>query len=347
MDALPQLGRGVFEVLEQTFAAYESLLLAREGEIKSTRRETHQYGPNPRQALDVYYPTREAAAAATFRAARPVLVFCYGGGFVQGDKQKPEYANDLVFANLGHYFAARHGLTVVIPDYRLVSHGAQFPSGGEDLKLVVDWISTSLVRQEAWRDNGTGTGTGTDIDLFLMGNSVGGVHVMTWALHPSFADSVSAVTTATTAKTTTTVHEDEGGHRPAGVLLRGLLLLGAPFHFGGDDGEMLRAYYGAGDIANKVPLGLLEAAKQQHGSSTNRLLPGVGIAVLLSELDPEFIYQSSGDFEKAWPYPGTIDTRILKGHNHISPQVSLGTGVEREEAWGIQVVDFCRAHATS
>lgn len=341
MDTLPQLGRGVFEVLDATFAAYEPLLLQREREIKSTKRETHQYGAHPRQALDIYYPPEEEIAAAaptakTFKAAaaaKPVLVFCYGGGFVEGERRKQQYAHDLVFANIGHYFAARHGVTVVIPDYRLLpSHGARFPSGGEDVGLVVDWIAGSLAKRDGY----------AAIDLFLMGNSVGGVHVSTWALHPAFADSVASVM----VKKTDVVGNRDG----PGALLRGILLLGVPAHFGGEDNEILRGYFGAGagDIAKNAPLGLLESAKERAGGdgAPGSFLPGVKLALLLSELDPEYIYESAKEFEEAWPDPGAVETQILKGHNHISPQVSLGTGIEREEAWGIQVVDFCEACAS-
>lgn len=347
MDALPQLGRGLLEVLDATFAAYEPLLLPRESEIKSTRRETYRYGADPRQALDVYYPDEKAAAAAAaqaqsqphhFPAAKLVLVFLYGGGFFTGDRRKPDYARDLVFANLGHYFAARHGFTVVVPDYRLLlAHGARFPSGGEDVALAVDWVASSLAKQDGY----------AAIDLFVMGNSAGGVHAATWALHPEFAGSVSRVTSSSSLSEA----NKRGDDSPA-VWLRALLLLGMPGHFNGEDNEVLRGYFGAGadDIAKNAPLGLLKAATQQRGggaSSGVGLLPGVKIATLLSELDPEYIYRSIEEFKEAWPEPGAVETHILKGHNHISPQVSLGTGIEREEAWGIQVADICRGVASS
>ena len=320
MDTLPQLGTEVMEVLGPTFSAYESLVLANEDKIKSTKRETHAYGPETRQALDVYYPDDGAATPAPFKA-KPVLVFLYGGGFVDGDKIKPGYAHDLVFANIGHYFASRHGFTVIIPNYRLLKHGAVFPSGGQDVKLVIDWISTSLAQKPGY----------DAVDLFLLGNSVGGIHATTWAFHPDFTESVANVTA--TART------------GPGVLLRGLMLLGAPIHFGGDDNEILRAYYGGGPdvIAKNIPLALAEAAKQRAGAN---LLPGVRIAQLLSELDPEYLYQSTKDLQDVWPN-SEIETQIIKGHNHISPQCSLGTGIEKEEAWGIQVADFCRSRASS
>ena len=30
----------------------------------------------------------------------------------------------------------------------------------------------------------------------------------------------------------------------------------------------------------------------------------------------------------------------LKGHNHISPPLSLGTGVKEEEAWGFELAEW-------
>ncbi|KAI1496416.1 Alpha/Beta hydrolase protein [Biscogniauxia marginata] len=315
MDQLPPLGRYIQEVLLPTFGIYEKLLTAKEKEIKSTRRETHKYGPNPRQLLDVYYPSE--APTAPF-VAKPVLVFLYGGGFVGGDRVNQTYANGLIFANIGHFFASRFGFTVVIPDYRLLSHGAKYPSGGEDVKLVVDWITETLARQEGY----------AAIDLFLLGNSAGGAHVATYLLEPQFAK----------PRETVLAEERKGG----GVLLRGTLLLGTPLHWGKEDNEVLRAYFGEGKIYENSPLGLLQRSKKE-ASGPN--LPGVKIVTILSELDPEFIGQSANEFKEAWP-GSDIEVIVIKGHNHISPQLGLGTGIEREEAWGVQVVEFCKLRAT-
>lgn len=60
------------------------------------------YGPNPRQAFDVY---DDAGASG------PVLVFVHGGGWSRGDKSMVHDLPD---------YARRHGLTLISVDYRLV-----------------------------------------------------------------------------------------------------------------------------------------------------------------------------------------------------------------------------------
>ncbi|KAI1403275.1 alpha/beta-hydrolase [Hypoxylon fuscum] len=315
MDKLRPLGRSIDDVLLPTFAAYAQFILAKEKDIRSTRRETHKYGFAPRHQLDVYYPDKEPTAP--FRA-KPVLVFLYGGGFVGGDKVNEGFAHSLVFGNIGHYFASHFGFTVVIPDYRLLSHGAKYPSGGEDVKLVVDWIKTSLAQQQGYES----------IDLFLLGNSAGGIHASTYLLAPEFKESREAV-----------VAEERKG---AGVLLRGAILLGVPFHWGTEDNVILRAYLGEDTIFENSSLGILLNEKKKGPEPT---LPGVKISILVSELDPDLIYDSAKDFRKEWK-SADITYDVLEGHNHISPQLGLSTGIEKEEAWGVQVAEFCKSGAT-
>ncbi|KAF3067273.1 putative alpha beta-hydrolase protein [Daldinia childiae] len=316
MDKLRPLGRGIDDLLLPTFAAYAPLVLAKETEIKSTRRETYKYGATSRQQLDVYYPN-QGKAAPQFRA-KPVFIFLYGGGFVGGSKINEEYAHGLVFKNVGHFFASRYGFTVIVPDYRLISHGAKYPSGGEDVKLVIDWIAKELTKQEGYEST----------DLFLLGNSAGGIHVTTYLLDPEFKESRESV-----------VSEERKG---PGVLLRGVILLGVPFHWGGDDNAILRAYLGEGKIRENSSLGILEKEKKKDAEP---VLPGVKISILVSELDPELMYESAQQFKKEWT-KADIDYDILDGHNHISPQLGLSTGVEKEEAWGVQVAEFCQSRAT-
>ncbi|KAI5928245.1 Alpha/Beta hydrolase protein [Camillea tinctor] len=316
MDQLPAFGLGIQEVLFPTFGVYEKLLTAKETEIRSTRREVYKYGPEPRQELDVYYPTTAPTAPFT---AKPVLAFFYGGGFVTGERRNEKFANGLTFANLGHYFASRFGFTVVAADYRLLSHGAKYPSGGEDVKLTVDWIKETLTKQEGYES----------IDLFLLGNSAGGVHVATYLFDATFAEPRKTVLAATRSG--------------AGVLLRGVLLLGVPPHWGKEDNEMLRGYFGDGKIYDHSPQGVLEDLRKKNALPD---LPGVKIALVISELDPKFITDTVDEFKKGLPDPAAAEVIVIKGHNHISPVLGLGTGIEREEAWGLQVVDFCKANAT-
>ncbi|KAI1341686.1 alpha/beta-hydrolase [Xylariaceae sp. FL0016] len=315
MEQLKNFGTSIEDVLMPTFGAYEKLLVAKEAEIRSTRHDTHKYGPDPRQELDIYYP--KGAPTAPFTAT-PVLVFCYGGGFVGGDKVNKPYANGLIFGNIGHYFASKYGFTVIVPDYRLLSHGAKYPSGGEDVKLVVDWITNTLSKQEGY----------DAIDLVLMGNSAGGVHVGTYLFDPTFAESRKSVLAAQ--------------RKGKGTQLTGSILLGVPMHWGKEDNEVLRGYFGEGKIYERSPMGLIEAA-QAKGSGLD--LPGLKLSVMVSELDPDFIIDSAEEFKKLCQGI-EVEVEVLKGHNHISVQLGLSTGIEHEEAWGIQVAEFCKKCAT-
>jgi acetyl esterase/lipase len=80
------------------------------------------YGPDPRQALDVYAPRRETAPA-------PVAVFFYGGSWDSGRRQD--------YGWVGRALAAQGFLTIV-PDYRLYP-AVRYPSFVEDGALAVRW----------------------------------------------------------------------------------------------------------------------------------------------------------------------------------------------------------------
>ncbi|KAK0303224.1 hypothetical protein LTR01_008234 [Friedmanniomyces endolithicus] len=173
MDQLPAHGKALPGVLLPTFKAYAPLLQSQASTIKSVKRETFTYGPHDRQQLDIYH----APQPALINGRRPVLLFEYGGGLTQGGKSLPVIPGDLAHANLGAFFALNPGYMVVIADYRLMSHGAKFPSGGEDIALAVEWIDANQAKLGP-----------EPIDLFIMGNSAGGIHLSTFLLHPDFAE---------------------------------------------------------------------------------------------------------------------------------------------------------------
>lgn len=74
-----------------------------------------------------------------------------------------------------------------------------------------------------------------------------------------------------------------------------MILLGVPFHWGGDDNAILRAYLGEGKIWENSSLGILEKEKKKDAEP---VLPGVKISILVSELDPELMYESAQQFKK-------------------------------------------------
>jgi acetyl esterase/lipase len=85
-----------------------------------TKLENFRYGSFLRQVLDVYVPKKPA---------RGVLIFGYGGGFKDGNKDEYGFAGE-AFASLG--------FVTVIYDYRL-NPDFTFPTYLEDAALVVRW----------------------------------------------------------------------------------------------------------------------------------------------------------------------------------------------------------------
>jgi hypothetical protein len=239
----------------------------------------------------------------------------YGGGLVRGNKHDPEFADGLSYANVGHFFAEQLGIQVVIPDYRLLSHGATFPSGGEDIALVVEWACTHL------SDNNQ------KLDINLMGNSAGGLHLLTYLLTPDLSWRRNIFTR-------------EGC---PSANLKDFILLSVPFTFEDAKGQRrkhLEAYYG-NNLVRHSPLNLLQEGLKEGSFG---YLVNVPIMILTCSLDPEVeILAPAAAFVKTWE-DSALSTQLtvmkLHGHNHVSPVLSLGTGIPREEAWGQQVVDF-------
>ncbi|KAI7164261.1 hypothetical protein KC349_g774 [Hortaea werneckii] len=313
MDQLPAFGKAIQDIVLPTFQTYKPLLEKNAEFIRSASKETFQYGSHERQYLDVYHPPKPSIV----NGRRPVLLFEYGGGLVQGSKSIPPL-NGLCYANLGAFFALRFGYTVVIADYRLMSHGAKFPSGGEDLSLAIDWICK----------NKPGPGD-EPIDLFAMGNSAGGIHLSTFLLRPEFAETRSKLLMGTE------------------IRLRGIVFLSVPFNFANiheSRTDTLKEYFG--DIASHAPLGLLKTARKQQ-TSLDFIKAGCRVAIINGELDPDDeILQPRDEFIAEWGQMTDQQSRAaltidwMPGHNHISPAPSLGTAIEREEAWGCQVVGW-------
>lgn len=240
------------------------------------------------------------------------------GGLIRGGKILP-LADGLAHANIGHFFADKLGYTTIIPDYRLMSHGARFPSGGEDLAQVVDWVRETMTHQEGYQN----------VDLFIMGNSAGGIHLATYLFAPDFANSRNKIMT----------QDPE-----ASLALRGVVFLSVPFNFRQADAgraEELKEYFG--DIEANSPQGLLKAAMLQD---PDNVLCNVRAMILNGSLDPEDeILIPKKEFLDEWAELDegsrqALTVEMMDGQNHISPAFSLGTGIEREEAWGHQVGDF-------
>lgn len=112
-----------------------------------------QYGPHPRNRLDLHLPSSPGAA-------RPVVLFVHGGGFVRGDKTEPGL---FYYDNVGSW-AARQGMVGAVMTYRLAPQHA-WPSAAQDIAAAVSWLSAHAVEH------------GIDPSrIFLMGHSAGAAH---------------------------------------------------------------------------------------------------------------------------------------------------------------------------
>ena len=89
------------------------------------------YGPHERNRLDLFVPDETAASSA----ARAIVVFVHGGGFVGGDKSAP---NSPYYDNIA-VWAAREGFVGVTVTYRLAP-AHPYPSAAEDVASALRWI---------------------------------------------------------------------------------------------------------------------------------------------------------------------------------------------------------------
>ena len=156
------LGREILPALPGSQALYAS---EHETEpyagVQVTRDAT--YGPHPRHRLDVF-------TADDKGAAKPVLLFVHGGGFVMGDKTQPGSPyNDNVAL-----WAARHGLVGVNMTYRLAPE-FKYPSGSEDVAAAVAWIRAHIAEYG-----------GDPERIVVLGTSAGAVHVANFLAQPMF-----------------------------------------------------------------------------------------------------------------------------------------------------------------
>ena len=206
----------------------------------------------------------------------------------------------------------------VVMNYRLVGqgHGAVWPSGGEDVGMVVKWVGEH--REELG---------GEAVEVCLMGNSAGGVHVGTWCLGEGFEEGRREVTRRTDGS----------------VRVRKVVFLATPTDFeaaGAARGDVLREYYGERQGEDCV-LGLLKAVNERGGKA----FEGMEVLVLTGTLDPEDEILAPNtrmveEMKQGGGLRDRIKIEVLEGHNHISPVTALGSGCGEDEAWGRRVVDF-------
>jgi triacylglycerol lipase len=178
-----------------------------------------KYGSADRHLLDVFMPEANSAA-------RPVLIYIHGGGFVAGNKRNPGspfYDNIMLWA-------AKNGFVGVNATYRLAP-SSPWPTGAEDLAAVVQWVSQKIAERG-----------GDPARIFLMGQSAGAVHVAGYVSHPEF-------------------HKVKGGGLAGAIMVSGLYdLTASPVgdaelaYFGSDPSRYAERSSLKGLVESKTPL---------------------------------------------------------------------------------------------
>ncbi|KAJ0131517.1 Uncharacterized protein HZ326_25034 [Fusarium oxysporum f. sp. albedinis] len=309
METLAALGRSIPAMAKPTFSVYSQLLNDPEtaAAIHSTRFTTYSFGQHEKHKLDIYTPSANVPLPVPEKL-RPVIVFFFGGGFVAGGRTIPEIHGDLAYKNFGHFFAERLGFEVVIPGYRLLSDGAKFPSGAEDVQGALEWVEKHYATESR--------------DIFVLGNSAGGVHLATWMFGGDhFAKNTNLLGTS------------------SGPSLSGIIFLGTPFQWDtqGPLKDILVSYYGGeAEIRQLEPASLM---MQTVGQQQTELVAQIcETLVIISELDPEPIEKAGRDFAAALGSRGMrASFMVLEGHNHFSPPLALSTRISKEEDWGAKV----------
>ncbi|KAK0191973.1 Alpha/Beta hydrolase protein [Armillaria mellea] len=230
MEQVAQVqGREINDILEPTLNAFVPILEGKRTSIEKTTRESHQYGPTDRHALDVYYPPNT-------RPDTPILVFSYGGGFYMGARTLPAPA-DIIYHNLGSFFATR-GFITVVPDYRLVDSGVQFPGAARDVRDAMQWVVDNLPFP--------------DSDIYVLGHSAGAMNMFTILALPELYSP--------------TLHPR----------IKGAILLSGCYTFEDMPADMrdsVRLYYGEdAEARQRVPLALVDSMS----IPTSQLLLGIG-----------------------------------------------------------------------
>jgi len=155
---LEQLGRDLTpEMLGGTQALMAGMNKGTHADTKVVRDLA--YGPDERNRLDIFSQGSPSGA--------PVFVFVHGGGFVMGDKHTD---GSPFYSNIGD-FAARKGWVGVTITYRLAP-AHRFPSGVEDMVLLVDWLRANIAQYG-----------GDPERIVLAGQSAGASHVANYLAH--------------------------------------------------------------------------------------------------------------------------------------------------------------------
>jgi len=118
------------------------------------------YGPDDRQALDVYTPR-------DIRGPAPVVVFYYGGSWKYGQRQNYRFVAEALTSR---------GFVAVLPDYRVYPE-VTFPAFVEDGAAALRWVHDNI-----------GDYQGDPRRIYVMGHSAGAYIAAHLSLDPRYLD---------------------------------------------------------------------------------------------------------------------------------------------------------------
>ncbi|HXR90069.1 MAG TPA: alpha/beta hydrolase fold domain-containing protein, partial [Steroidobacteraceae bacterium] len=271
------------------------------------------------------------------RAPRPVLVFIHGGGFNRGAKSTP---GSPFYDNIG-LWAVDHGLVGVTINYRLAPQ-YQWPSGIEDLTLVVAWLKGHIAQY------------GGDPDkIFLWGHSAGAAHVADYLAHQATGQPVlpaeaaaAAAAAEQAAKSDKKARHDRKKPEPQAAVAPDPYAAAYPKVGPGSEPQIAGAILTSGfyELGDKVSIW-----KDYYGDDVTQYaarssLPGLlqtstPLFVTYAELDPANFQPDSVKLIQARAQEGKpVRSLRLAGHSHLSEAFAVGSGDESLSAPVLQFI---------
>jgi acetyl esterase len=265
------------DVLEATYALYVPLQERAPKEGVAIHRDL-AYGPDARHRLDIFVPQGPTGKSA------PVGVFFHGGGYIGGERSP---VPGLIYDNVPTFFA-RHGLVGVNATYRLAP-AHQWPSGGEDVGRVVDWLQEHI-----------GAHGGDPSRIFLVGHSAGATHAATWTFMES-------------------VHGSRGPRIAGAVFISGVYAALHPRYSDAKPRDNQYAYYG-NDTERWAGMAPFDHVRPGH--------PPVFI-VAADQEPWHFNWPSIALLESIARAGRRMPAfRVLRNHNHVSSALQINSAID-------------------
>ncbi|KAH9475194.1 putative carboxylesterase 7 [Psilocybe cubensis] len=309
MDIIAQFqDKEIAKVIDPTVAAFAPLLKKKKTFIQEIPTKSFKYGNTDRHQLDVYYPLEQGSRKKT-----PILFFIYGGGFNTGERSISPKTFGLVYACVGAFYA-RRGYIVVVPDYRLVPH-ITYPAPAEDVRDAVRWVVAHA--DECLVSPGSPS---PDLEkIALMGHSAGAAHVATMV----WDTNVLAEDDELRKRIVATILESP----PYDLSMMTVDWPTAPIH--------IHYYGGTIELVHaNAPMLFYRKLSKSFAETLPKILMVEG------ENEPDWLLDAGVSFHKEVKDKTGEDVKkiVAKGHNHISLNWALSTGVG--EDWAEELVEW-------